>query len=586
MVIAVGFLALSATLQLVFIGAAAFVILVSFLALYVVRTLKKLKDEVARKENTISELNGLISGSQSPAGQPEKFRSGDFETEKFYRKLVQAADDGISFYDRDWNLRYANEAFFSLIGLTREDYNSIEKKNLIHPDDRDYEAKRIKALLQSGYHDTELKLWHKDGYYVILSSRSVTVRDDSGEVLGALNISRDITRLKEVNEELVKANMEVEASNKLKSNFLANVSHEIRTPLNSVVGFSNLLQAEELTDSDKNQYIEQITYNSEKLLQIIGDIIDISRLQSSQIEIVYEEASVKTIIDEVSQETWKNINRNSSHLQFNVTNDIKEDADLIFTDRTWLRRVLLHLLDNAVKFTLKGRIDLMCSRDGDSLIFRIRDTGIGINTEFIDHIFRGFSQEIAGHHRPFEGLGIGLTLVKEVAERLGGKVEVISEKGSGSEFSLNIPYRPAGSIKSNNTSAEAQQDPAIPAWGTTKCLVVDDNRDVLIYLEKLLHDTGIKVFVARSGFEALDSVKAIPDIDIVLLDMQMPGMNGIETARELRKLKKEIAIIAQTAFIFENDRDIILEAGCDACLIKPIRKDQLLAAMSEFIPSS
>jgi CheY-like chemotaxis protein len=199
---------------------------------------------------------------------------------------------------------------------------------------------------------------------------------------------------------------------------------------------------------------------------------------------------------------------------------------------------------------------------------------------------RRFRQEIDGHHRPFEGLGIGLTLAKEAVERMGGQIFVQSEKGIGSEFSFSIPYRPAGSTK---TKLKSLSDDSILApinWSSRKCLLVDDNKDVLIYLSRILLDTGISILTARSGSEAIEIIKTTPDIDVVLLDMQMPEMNGIEATKEIRKIRKNLPIIAQTAFIFEDDKDIILEAGCDACLIKPIRKDHLLTVLTNFVKPS
>jgi CheY-like chemotaxis protein len=166
---------------------------------------------------------------------------------------------------------------------------------------------------------------------------------------------------------------------------------------------------------------------------------------------------------------------------------------------------------------------------------------------------------------------------------MGGNIWVQSEKGIGSEFSFTIPYRPAGS--SRKVKVVAKLSTTID-WSARKCLLVDDNRDVLIYLNRILLDTGINVIMARSGMEAVGIVKNTPDLDLVLLDMQMPEMNGIEVTREIRKIRKTLPIIAQTAFIFEDDKDIILEAGCDACLIKPIRKEHLLTVLSGFIKSS
>ena len=253
--------------------------------------------------------------------------------------------------------------------------------------------------------------------------------------------------MKQVHEELIKANIDAEASNRLKSSFLANISHEIRTPLNSVVGFSNLLLSDNLTKESREEYIEHINYNSEKLLQIIGDIIDLSRLESSQIEISYEETSLDSIVNEIIDDARQVIRRNEKPIILNVKNHFGNDGDLIFTDRIWLKRVLNHLMDNAVKFTLDGSIEFSYMKENENIVFKIKDTGIGIKKENLSRIFEEFRQEIDGHHRPFEGLGIGLTLAKEVVERMGGKIYVQSEKGIGSEFSFSIPFRPAGNKK-------------------------------------------------------------------------------------------------------------------------------------------
>jgi CheY-like chemotaxis protein len=239
-------------------------------------------------------------------------------------------------------------------------------------------------------------------------------------------------------------------------------------------------------------------------------------------------------------------------------------------------------MDNAIKFTLDGSIEFMYAIDSDHIVFKIKDTGIGINKENLVRIFEEFRQEVDGHHRPFEGLGVGLTLAKEVVERMGGRIDVESEKGIGSEFSFHIPYKPAGTkARFRQVADETLSKPV--DWRKRKCLLVDDNKDVLIYLNRILVDTGISILTARSGYEALEFVKADDSIDVVILDMQMPEMNGIEATKEIKKIRSNLPIIAQTAFVFENDTDIILEAGCDACLIKPIRRDHLITVMASFV---
>ncbi len=439
-------------------------------------------------------------------------------------------------------------------------------------------------MKKEGYFEKDIRIRHKTGHFINLSTKSFSVKDDKGVTSGFISIARDVTPVKTMQEELIRARDEAEKSNRLKSSFLANISHEIRTPLNAVIGFSNLLLSNDISAEAKEEYIDHINRNSEKLLQIIGDIIDLSRLESSQIEITYEETSLNEIIGEIMAEVRKSLSRNEKPIVLNVRCQPAAGTDLIFTDRVWLKRVINHLMDNAVKFTLEGSIEFSYVVENANIIFRIKDTGIGIDRANLNRIFEEFSQEKDGHRRPFEGLGVGLTLAKEVIERMGGKIFVESEKGVGSEFSFTIPYRPAGR---SGIKARFHEPVSSPVnWTSKKCLLVDDNKDVLLYLNRILLDTGVGIITARSGPEALEIIRRIPDIDVILLDMQMPGMNGIEATREIRKIRKNLPIIAQTAFIFEDDRDIIIEAGCDACLIKPIRKDHLLSAMASFIRSN
>jgi PAS domain S-box-containing protein len=513
--------------------------------------------------------------------QRDKMAKELADTDKLHGILIEAADDSISFYDEDWNLVFANSAFYSVIGISREEYEAKNTEGLIHPDDKNFSVSRRKILAEEGVYNSQLRIRHRNGEYVTLSTKTVQIKSDTGDVIGSLTISRDISAVVHIHEELVKAKEEAEASNRLKTSFMANISHEIRTPLNSVVGFANLLLADNMTADTKEEYVEHINYNSEKLLQIIGDIIDLSRLESSQMEISYEEASISAIVREVADDTARLIKRQEKPILMSIRNSFEEISDLIFTDSVWLKRVLNHLMDNAVKFTLEGTVELSYSLEGSLLSFRVKDTGIGIKKENLETIFEEFRQEIDGHHRPFEGLGVGLTLVKEVVERMGGRVNVTSEKGMGSEFTLLLPYRPAGTIKVKQPKIDESE--LLKDWSSKRCLIVDDNRDVLTYLKRILLDTGIDVVAARSGPEALKIMEQDKTIDVVLLDMQMPEMNGIEVTREIRKIRGNIPIVAQTAFVFEDDKDIILEAGCDACLVKPIRKEQLIGVMGSFI---
>jgi PAS domain S-box-containing protein len=556
------------------------------LIIYFSLKLKKLNAELLAKNRSILDENiDLQKVKNELAVQKELIAKELYESEEFFRILVQSVSEGIAFHDKDKNLKYANPAFFSVTGIEKNAFTINEFLTNLHPEFNDYDNRREEGLLKNGFYESDISIRHKDGNYVILSTRSVIVRSSDDEMLGSLTVIRDITKQKQGMEEMLKTNIESEAGNRLKAGFLANISHEIRTPLNSVVGFANLLLDDNIARETREDYIEHINYNSEKLLQIIGDIIDLSRLSSSQIEITYEEASLSELVDEVMDDARLTIIRSDKPIILNVKNNTGGSNDLIFTDRIWLKRVLSHLMDNAIKFTLDGSIEFEYTIDNDHIVFIIKDTGIGINKENLIRIFEEFRQEVDGHHRPFEGLGVGLTLAKEVIERMGGRIEVESEKGIGSAFSFQIPYRPAG------TKSRLKLIPDDPSslpvdWRTRKCLLVDDNKDVLIYLSRILVDTGISILTARSGSEALEIVKADDSIDVIILDMQMPEMNGIEATKEIKKIRSNLPIIAQTAFVFENDTDIILEAGCDACLIKPIRREHLITVMSSFVKAN
>ncbi len=558
-------------------------IVISLLVTYFSLKLRKLNAELlAHNKNILDKNHDLLKIKDELNYQKDQIDKEHYESEEFYRILVQSVNDGIAFFNTENLLKYANPAFYSIAGIDRDSFTIKKFIANLHPEFNDYLVKRDEALLREGYYENDISIRSNGNNYSALSARSAVVRNNKGEMIGSITVIRDITKFKKGMDEMLKSNIESEAGNRLKAGFLANISHEIRTPLNSVVGFANLLLDDDIQKETREEYVEHINFNSEKLLQIIGDIIDLSRLSSSQIEITYEEASLSELIKEVVEDARIIIKRTDKPIILNVKNNTDKTNDLVFTDRVWLKRVLNHLMDNAIKFTLDGSIEFIYTVDNDDILFTVKDTGIGINKENLARIFEEFRQEVDGNQRPFEGLGVGLTLAKEVIERMGGRIYVTSEKGIGSEFTFNIPYRPAGSkAKSKHSIADQMMSPV--SWQSKKCLLVDDNKDVLIYLNRILVDTGISIFTARSGFEAIEIIKANPDLDLVILDMQMPEMNGIEATKEIKKIRNNLPIIAQTAFVFENDTDIILEAGCDACLIKPIRRDHLITVMSSFI---
>jgi PAS domain S-box-containing protein len=562
-------------------------LVVTILARYAYKLRQRNVALEAEKKDNESAIKELKKTELELSGQIRVLQASYANSERLYAKLLSSAEDGIAYYDTGWELKFANRAFFSLIGYSQEEYFNIDSEAketiLLHPDDNVYTENRKKALEEEGYYEAEIRIRHRDSHYVVLSSKSVVVKSESDELLGYLIVSRDITSLKEAQNELIVARDKAEESNRLKSAFLANISHEIRTPLNSIVGFANLLNDIECDDETRKEYLGYLNQNTERLLQIIGDIIDLSRLENSEIEIHYNPLRINSVLDYIETYTLALIEKSGKDISFNTVRGLQEGRDIVYADEVWLKRVFRHLLENAVKFTRSGSIELSSAMAGTSMMFTVKDTGIGIGKEHLQNIFEQFRQEIDGHHRPFEGLGVGLTLTRHVVEQMDGYLWVESEKGKGSEFYFTIPYRPVESPKDEIIRHEETRSPDSYNWKGKKILVVDDNHDILQYLNSILSDTGVSVILSRSGEEAIKVIDETEDIDLVLLDMQMEGMNGLETTREIRKRRNSVPIVAQTAFVFEEEQDFILDAGCDACLIKPIRQDKLYAVVSNLL---
>jgi len=563
------------------------VVLLTLVIIVVVRRRKMAEEmELQRQENERSnaELEKLNRDLQDQKALIEEELA---ESEMLYRIMLASAGDGIIFYNTDWSVRFANPAVYNMVGY---DYNAedtpdiIRDSELLHPDHQNFHAERSKAISEEGSYETELKLKHTNGKYIVLSTKMVEAKGSSDNTLGILMIARDITSLKYTQSQLITAKEKAEESNRLKSTFLANISHEIRTPLNSIVGFANLLNDDSSDSAMREEYIGYLNQNTEKLLQVITDIIDLSRLENNEIEIKYKPVRINSVLDFADKYTRDLISRCDKKIDFVLRKGLADDRDIVYSDEVWLKRVLRHMLDNAVKFTRSGSVELSAALAGSSIMFTVKDTGIGISKENLKNIFEQFRQEEIGHHRTFEGLGIGLTMARKVVDNMDGYLWVESEKGKGSEFFFTIPYRPVDKSSYNGATEKKKPEVLIKQdWSEKTILVADDNIDILRYLNRVLSNTGINVIQARSGLEAIDIVRDNRNIDLVLLDMQMPEMNGLEALGEIRKIKAGMPIVAQTAFIFEEEQDDLLKAGCDACLIKPISRDQLLSVISGYL---
>ncbi len=383
---------------------------------------------------------------------------------------------------------------------------------------------------------------------------------------------------KKTEEQLITAKEKAEESNLLKTHFLANMSHEIRTPMNGIIGFLQLLKNLDISDEKRDSYIEIVNKSGQRLLDTIKDIIEMSRIETGHLPVDITETDLhevmKYIYDFFSQQVEE------KGLKFNMRVSPECSQIIIKTDRIKLEAVLTNLLKNAVKFTDKGAIEFGNYLEGEQIKFYVRDTGTGIRPDRQDAIFEMFVQADLTSSRPYDGSGLGLSIARAYLEKLGGSIWVESDPGTGSTFYFTLPYIPAERIPREPGAFEETTSSIEP--GHTILIAEDDDASFL-YLEAVLLRKGITLLRATNGEEAIRTVHEHPGISLILMDIKMPVLNGLDATRKIREFNSEIPIIAQTAYAVSGDKELILLAGCNDYISKPIKKDELLVKINQFI---
>jgi len=384
--------------------------------------------------------------------------------------------------------------------------------------------------------------------------------------------------------ELLLAKEHAEESDRLKSAFLANMSHEIRTPMNGILGFADLLKEPNLTGEMQQEYIKIIENSGRRMLNIINDIVDISKIESGLMEVDIRESNINEQIEYIY--TFFNPEVEKKGMQLSFKNALPPEKSIIYTDREKIFAILTNLVKNAIKFTNKGSIEfgyeLKKENDSEMLEFFIKDTGMGIPKERQKAIFERFIQADISDKMALQGAGLGLSITKAYVEKLGGEIWVESEVGIGSVFYFTIPYHPEpkSKIEIMKVVPIAEIEESVQ---NLKILIAEDDETSEILISILVHLFSKEVLKARNGVEAVEICRNNPDIDLILMDLQMPEMNGYEATRQIRKFNKEVVIIAQTAFALTWDRKKAIEAGCNDSISKPILKDQLMTLIHKYI---
>ncbi len=375
---------------------------------------------------------------------------------------------------------------------------------------------------------------------------------------------------------LIEAKERAIESDRLKSAFLANMSHEIRTPMNGIMGFLQLLNDVDLTSDDRQYYFDIINKSGERLLSTINDIIEISKIESGQLNVVYGEVNIKEILNFHYNFFKKQTEEKSILLSMKCCPDVSE---LVFCDQHILDGILTNLIKNAVKFTSHGEIEFGSILKDDSLVFYVRDTGTGISKNRQEAIFDRFVQADLDYKRPHEGSGLGLSIVKAYADLMNGKVWVESEEGIGSTFYFSVPYNPLmvneQMLNKEYLSKESLQ--------LQKILIAEDDDASFKLMEKSLGSPDFSILHAWNGEEAVCMMRDNPDISVILMDLRMPLMDGLDAAKRIRQFNKKVKIIAVTVNALSVDKKIALNSGCDDYVLKPVNKKLLIDTIKKHL---
>lgn len=404
-----------------------------------------------------------------------------------------------------------------------------------------------------------------------------------------LAIRFDVTENMNAEDKTIKAKEYAEECDKLKSAFLANMSHEIRTPMNGILGFTNLLKEENLSYQDQQEYIKIIDQSGARLLGIINDIIDISKIESKQMEVSISETNINDQIEFVFN--FFKPEAENKGIFLSSKNGLTTNEAFIKTDSEKIYAVLINLVKNAIKFCDKGTINFgyilktknkSTSNEINELEFYVKDSGVGIPDDRLHTIFDRFIQADFSDKRAFQGAGLGLSISKAYVEMLGGKIWVESEVGIGSSFYFTIPYD-AGPKGGTAFIKSAEQKRSEKEIKKLKVLIVEDDPISKMLITKVVTPFSKEILKVSTGFQAIEACQKNPDIDLVMMDINMSGMSGYETTNQIRLFNKKVIIIAQTGNALSSDRKKAIDSGCNDYISKPINKDLLIQLIQKYL---
>jgi PAS domain S-box-containing protein len=496
------------------------------------------------------------------------------ESEERYRELFEGSPDAIILADVETGmLTDANTAACNLLGRTMEEIRQMHQTMLHPPRKKEIVAEMFNThasstQIRENAFPIESSIIRSDGLEIPVEVLASPITIGGKQILQG--VFRNITERKLAQEELLKAKEKAEASDKLKSAFLNNISHELRTPLNGIIGFSEMLAQPESTEDDRVEFSRMIKRSSTRLINTITSYMDISMIVSGITEIRKRTFSLSHFLDNTADQAFEICN--SRNLELHV---VKKDAVTqvqIVTDESLLSKVFSQLIDNAVKFTKEGSITIGYEYKPSFHQFSVSDTGKGIPKESVSVIFEVFMQADSSTSRGYEGSGVGLSIAQGFVKLLGGEIWVESNENDGSTFFFTIPENEISSPAPHDSNPKLNSAPETQQV----ILVAEDEDSNYKYLEIVLKKASFKVLRACDGFEAVDMCKQHPEIIAMLMDLKMPGIDGFEATRQIRKTHPDLPVIALSAYVSTEDENAAREAGCNEYLLKPVNKLKLL----------
>ncbi|MDM8160501.1 ATP-binding protein [Labilibaculum sp. K2S] len=504
------------------------------------------------------------------------------QSERRLKKMIHQSPLPIVITDEKQNIEYFNDKFIELFEYTLDDIKTSDDWYKSCFPNRKYreEVKNIwkEAIAKAKKEHTDIG---KQEFHMTIKNGEVRhceffmVPFDNSSMI----IINDISEIISTQKELVKAKEKAEESDHLKSAFLANMSHEIRTPMNGIIGFADMLRRSDKTEAQSDTYINIIYKSSNQLLKIINDILDISKLDSGQTFIKETKCFLNVILDELFTQFSKE-NSADDGIDFRINKTLSDEETFVITEERKLRQVLYNLLNNAFKFTSSGFIEYGYKLiDNNFLEFYVQDSGIGIQKEKQEIIFERFRQVEETFTRKYGGTGLGLAISKGFVELMGGQIRMETEEDKGTTFYFTIPYKPAGTEEEivKNTNKKNYK------WDDKLILVVEDDETNFKYIEAALRPTKVKILHTISGNKAIELSLRNPTINLVLMDLRLPDINGLEATQSIKKMRDNLPIIAQTANAFREDRNRSIEAGCDDFIAKPFDEKKLLATINKHL---